>query len=274
MSENNEALGKYIAQASKFPRLGPAQEKELSIRIKTGDRQAAQQLVESNLLLVVSIAKHYYGKGLPLEDLIQEGSIGLMTAAERYDSDTGNRFSTFATYWIKQAICRALANYAKPIRIPCSSVELAIKIHKATEEFTKLNGRQPNVKDLALLLDMDEEKIEKALCWAQVTNSLDEPVDDNDNCLGDMIPDIYSYMPSTVERKVNQEIVEKALGTLSPREEEILRKKFGIGCKAEGIRQLCADYGLSASRIQQIQDKAIQKLRNPFRQAILRDVFI
>ena len=274
MSENNEALGRYIAQVSKFPRLGPTQEKELSARIKTGDRRAAQQLVESNLLLVVSIAKNYYGKGLPLEDLIQEGSIGLMTAAERYDSDTGNRFSTFATYWIKQAICRALANYAKPIRIPCSSVELATKIYKAIEQFAKENGRQPTVKDLALLLDIDEEKIEKALCWAQVTNSLDEPVDDSDNCLGDTMPDPNGYMPSSLEKQANQEIINEALNTLSIREADILRKKFGIGCKPKNMDQLCEEYGLSSSRIAQIQERAIQKLRNPFRQAILRDVFI
>lgn len=269
-----DTLKAYLKSIGNHPRLTAEQEKELSVKALQGDKDAINALTTCNLLLVVSIAKKYYGCGLPLLDLIQEGNLGLMKAAEKYDGTTGNRFSTYATYWIRQAISRALGDQSRTIRIPANMVELLSKTKKATAELTQKFGRAPSDKEIAQHLGVELDKIQTVMDLAQVSASLDTPVDDEgETSMGDLIADHTAENPmSAMMKEANKQIVASILDTLAPREAEILKMRFGINAdKAMTLEEVGNHYGLSKERIRQIENKAIRKLRNPVRARMLKE---
>lgn len=264
----------YLKSIGNHPRLTAEQERELSVKALAGDHNAINELVECNLLLVVSVAKKYYGCGLPLLDLIQEGNLGLIKAAEKYDGSKGFRFSTYATYWIRQAISRALGDQSRTIRIPANMVELLSKVKKASAELTQKLGRTPSDKEIAKHLDIEVDKVQAVMDIAQATTSLDTSVDDDgETSMGDLIADHSAENPMTnMVKEANKQIVANILDTLGSREAEILKMRFGIDAeKAMTLEEVGAHYGLSKERIRQIENKAIRKLRNPVRAKMLKE---
>ncbi len=264
----------YLKSIGNHPRLSFDQEKELSVKALAGDRDAVNTLVECNLLLVVSVAKKYYGCGLPLLDLIQEGNLGLIKAAEKYDGSKGFRFSTYATYWIRQAISRALGDQSRTIRIPANMVELLSKVKKATAELTQKLGRTPTDKEIAKHMDIELDKVQTVMDLAQATTSLDTPVDDEgETSMGDLIADNSIENPvAAMIREANSQIIAAVFETLGQREGDILKMRFGIGYdKAMTLEEVGNHYGLSKERIRQLENKAIRKLRNPIRAKMLRE---
>lgn len=264
----------YLKSIGNHPRLNFEQEKELSVRALNGDQDAINELVSCNLLLVVPIAKRYYGCGLPLLDLIQEGNLGLITAAKKYDGTKGWRFSTYATYWIRQSISRALGDQSRTIRIPANMVELLGKVRKATNELTIKFKRQPTDEEIAKYLDEDLDKIQTILDVSQAVSSLDLSVDeDGETSVGDLVADdrVESGYANLV-KEANKQIVDDVLGTLPTREAEILRMRFGINQeKAMTLEEVGGHYGITKERIRQIENKAIRKLRHPARARMLRE---
>ena len=267
----------YLKSIGNHPRLSFEEEKELSEKSLSGDRDAQTKLVECNLKLVVPIAKRYMGCGLPLLDLIQEGNLGLMKAAEKYDGSKGFRFSTYATYWIRQAISRALGDQSRTIRIPANMVELLSKVKKATAELTQKLGRTPSDKEIAAHMDIELDKVQTVMDLAQATTSLDTPVDDEgETSMGDLIADHSAENPvANMIKEANKQIVASILDTLGSREAEILKMRFGIDAeKAMTLEEVGDHYGLSKERIRQIENKAIRKLRNPVRAKMLKEAMV
>lgn len=264
----------YLKSIGNHPRLNFEQEKELSARALNGDQDAINELVSCNLLLVVPIAKRYYGCGLPLLDLIQEGNLGLITAAKKYDGTKGWRFSTYATYWIRQSISRALGDQSRTIRIPANMVELLGKVRKATNELTIKFKRQPTDEEIVKYLDEDLDKIQTVLDVSQAVSSLDLSVDeDGETSVGDLVADerVESGYANLV-KEANKQIVDDVLGTLPAREAEILRMRFGINQeKAMTLEEVGGHYGITKERIRQIENKAIRKLRHPARARMLKE---
>lgn len=264
----------YLKSIGNHPRLNFEQEKELSARALNGDQDAINELVSCNLLLVVPIAKRYYGCGLPLLDLIQEGNLGLITAAKKYDGTKGWRFSTYATYWIRQSISRALGDQSRTIRIPANMVELLGKVRKATNELTIKFKRQPTDEEIAKYLDEDLDKIQTVLDVSQAVSSLDLAVDeDGETSVGDLVADdrVESGYANLV-KEANKQIVDDVLSTLPAREAEILRMRFGISQeKAMTLEEVGGHYGITKERIRQIENKAIRKLRHPARARMLKE---
>lgn len=267
----------YLKSIGNHPRLTAEQEKVLSKKILGGDRNAVNQLVECNLLLVVSIAKRYYGCGLPLLDLIQEGNIGLIKAAEKYDGSKGFRFSTYATYWVRQAISRALSEQARTIRIPANMLDLLSKVKKASSILSQELSRDPSDDEIAKYLEIDIEKVQTVMDMAQATTSLDLSVDDEgETTLGDLLADNSVESPiAKLIREANSAIVASVFSSLEKREAEILRMRFGIGiAKPMTLEEVGAHYNLSKERIRQLENKAIRKLRHPIRAKMLREAMV
>ena len=280
ISDNNsvvvDGMKAYLKSISNHPRLTPEEEKNLSWRAQNGDQAAINKLVESNLLLVVSIAKKYYGCGLPLMDLIQEGNLGLMKAAERYDGEKGFRFSTYATYWIKQAISRALGEKGRAIRIPANVLENLAKVKKAYAEFIQEDIQSPDAEQLAARTGIELSKVKDVLDLAQVNASLDTPVDDDgETSMGDLIADSQAEDGfAKLVLEANREIIDRVFATLNEREAEILRMRFGFDRnKPMTLVEIGDHYGLSKERIRQLEGKAIRKLRNPLRLKMLQEAF-
>lgn len=264
----------YLKSIGNHPRLSFDEEKELSVQALAGDKNAQTKLVECNLKLVVPIAKRYMGCGLPLLDLIQEGNLGLIKAAEKYDGEKGFRFSTYATYWIRQAISRALGDQSRTIRIPANMVELLSKVRKATAELTQTLRREPTEKEIAEKLGIELEKVQTVMDMAQATTSLDVAVDDDgETTIGDLIADHNTENPyQNLVQEANSQIVEAVLSTLSTKEADILRMRFGIGAdKPMTLEEVGKHYGVTRERIRQVENKAIRKLRNPMRANMLRE---
>ena len=264
----------YLKSIGNHPRLNFEQEKELSIRALQGDQEAINSLVECNLKLVVPIAKKYYGCGLPLLDLIQEGNIGLIKAAEKYDGSKGFRFSTYATYWIRQAISRALSDHSRTIRIPANMVELLSKVKKATADLIQKNEKQPSDEEIAEYLGVEVDKVQTVMDISQAITSLDIPVDDDgETSIGDLIADHSAENPlANLMREANLQIVETVLNTLSSKEADVLRMRFGINAdKPMTLEEVGKHYGVTRERIRQVENKAIRKLRNPIRAKALRE---
>ena len=272
-----DGIKAYLKSIGNHPRLDADQEKELSIRALQGDQNAINELVECNLKLVVPIAKRYYGCGLPLLDLIQEGNLGLIKAAEKYDGNKGFRFSTYATYWIRQAISRALSDQSRTIRIPANMVELLSKVRQATAVLTQQNHKAPSEAEIAEYLNVDVEKIQTIMDMAQATTSLDLAVDDDgETTMGDLIADTGAENPyQNLVKEANSQIVEAVLSTLSTKEADILRMRFGIGApKPMTLEEVGQYYGVTRERIRQVENKAIRKLRNPIRAKMLREAMV
>ena len=267
----------YLKSIGNHPRLNFEEEKELSEKALAGDMDAQTKLVECNLKLVVPIAKRYMGCGLPLLDLIQEGNLGLIKAAGKYDGSKGFRFSTYATYWIRQAISRALGDQSRTIRIPANMVELLSKVKKASAELTQTLHRDPSDKEIAEKLGVELDKVQTVMDIAQATTSLDTPVDDDgETTTGDLVADYAAENPyQNLVKQANIEIVDSVLSTLSTKEADILRMRFGINAdKPMTLEEVGQHYGVTRERIRQVENKAIRKLRNPIRANILREAMV
>ncbi len=260
----NDSIRLYLCEIGKVPLLKPKEEIDLARRIKKGDQTAKRQLAEANLRLVVSIAKKYIGRGLSFLDLIQEGNIGLFRAVEKFDADRGFKFSTYATWWIRQAITRAIADQARTIRIPVHMVETINKLTHAQRRLVQELGREPLIEELAAEMDMDEKKVRHILKISQDIVSLEAPVGtEEDSKLGDFIEDDDAQSPlEATNRQLIKENIHEMLQYLSPRERKIIEMRFGlkdgVGHTLEEVGQ---EFGVTRERIRQIEAKVLQKLK-------------
>lgn len=270
----SDGVKMYLNQINEIPLLTFDEEKALGKKIAAGDQQALQTLVEHNLRLVVSIAKRYCGCGMSFMDLIQEGNIGLMRAAEKYDAERGFRFSTCATWWIRQAISRALTDQSRTIRVPANITELIGKIKKVSLVLTQELGRSPSDKELAQALNADLEKVQLAMSMMHNVSSLDVPIgDDEETTIGDMVADDDSENPfNNIYKEVNRQIIKDVFATLTDREAQILRMRFGIEeNQAKTLEEIGEYFGVSKERVRQLETKALRKLRHPVRMRMLKE---
>lgn len=266
----------YLKEISKIPLLSYEEEKALAIRIANGDTDAIDEMVKHNLRLVVSIAKKYKGCGLPLLDLIQEGNVGLIEGAKKFDLSKGYRFSTYATWWVRQKIGRALSDQSRNIRIPAHIAELTSKIKRMTGPMIQQLGRMPTEKELADALGIEEDKVKIALDMSQAVSSLDVPVgEDDDATIGDLQADHNAENPyQNLVKEANREIINNVFDTLGEREAEVLKLRFGIGVDhAHTLAEVGEIMGVTRERIRQIETKALRKMRNPLRMRALQEAF-
>ena len=266
----------YLNEISQYNLLSKEDEVRYAKAAANGNQEAKNALINHNLRLVVSIAKKYMGRGLTLSDLIQEGNFGLIKATEKYDVDKGFRFSTYATYWIKQSISRAVMDQTRNIRIPIHVIELISKIKKAERDFQQSYNREPKEADVAAVLGLDVKKIKEAYSWMKDTSSLDVVVgDDEDTTVGSFIEDesvADSFM--NIEDDERKEAVQNILNTLTDREQLIIKNRFGIGMnRAKTLDEIGKELGISRERVRQIEAAALKKLRNPRRAALLKEFF-
>ncbi len=265
----------YLREIGKIPLLTPSQERELARRAQLGDEKAKKKLIQSNLRLVVSIAKRYMGRGLPFLDLIQEGNIGLLKAVEKFDWRKGYKFSTYATWWIRQAITRAIADQARTIRVPVHMVETINKVNRIIREYHQIHGEQPTVEELAKLMDKPVEKIEEILQASKEIVSLESPVgEDEDSTVGDFIADDTIPSPKKeAMRMLMREELEKECKTLNPREAMVLKMRYGLlDGKAKTLEEVGQYFNVTRERIRQIEVKALRKLRHPSRSKYLKSI--
>lgn len=264
----------YMREMGQFSMLSADEEVKLAHRIAEGDQSAKNELVEANLRLVVSLARHYQSCGLSYQDLIQEGNIGLIKAAEKFDASKGFRFSTYASWWIKQALSRAIADQSRTIRIPVHMTENINKFKKTERELLNQLNREPKIKEIADAMGISEKQAKEIQSYIVEPTSLDIQVgDDDDTTIGSFIEDTHFVNPeSAYIKESNGDVVNAVLDTLSDREANILRLRFGIGGKkAMTLEEVGKEYGLTRERIRQIEAKALRKLRHPSRANILKE---
>lgn len=267
----SDSVKSYLKEIGKYPLLSAEEELEIAKTIADNGPDSAmarEKLANSNLRLVVSIAKRYVGRGLSLLDLIQEGNLGLLKAVDKYDYEKGFKFSTYATWWIKQAITRAIADQARTIRVPVHMVETMNKVKRAQRELTTVLGKGPTPTEIAEFSDLPLAKVLEVIRIGQDTVSLESPVgDENDSQLGDYIEDTSSMNPTeTVDAIMLREALEEIISSLSDREEQVLRLRFGFGDdRARTLEEVGAEFGVTRERIRQIEAKALRKLRHPTR---------
>ena len=272
-SDANRSLSKYLQEISRFEPLIPAREVELAILVKQGNRLALKELTEANLRFVVSVAKDYQGQGLPLTDLINEGNLGLIKAAERFDETRGFKFISYAVWWIRQSILQALAEHSRIVRLPLNRVGTISKINKAAERLEQEFERAPRADELARQLEMKPNEVNDAQRISRRHHSLDTPFSDEDkNCLLDVIPDQATEEPDQeLQMDSLQEEVAAALDTLKEREREVIRMYFGISHSyALTLNEIGEEFGLTRERVRQIKEKAIRRLRHRSRSRKLR----
>ena len=266
----------YLKEISKIPLLSYEEEKALAQRIAAGDNEAVDEMVKHNLRLVVSVAKKYKGCGLSLLDLIQEGNVGLIESAKKFDLSKGYRFSTYATCWIRQKIGRALSDQSRNIRIPAHVAELVSKIKRLSGPMTQELGRTPTEQELADKLGVEVDKVKVALDMSQAISSLDVPVgEDDDATIGDLQADHSAENPfNNLIREANKDIINSVFDTLGEREANVLRLRFGIDTDHPYTLAEVGDVmGVTRERIRQIETKALRKMRNPMRLAVLKEAF-
>lgn len=272
MPENSIKL--YMREMGAIPMLSFEEEKHYAQLAAQGDVEAKNKLIEANLRLVISLAKHYQGCGLSFQDLIQEGNIGLIKAADKFDVEKGFRFSTYASWWIKQAISRAIADQSRTIRIPVHMTENISKVKKVERDLTTKLNREPSLEELASALSLSVEELVEIKSYMMDTTSLDIPVGDEDDgtTVASFVEDTKFTNPAdTIAKEADAEVVDAVLGTLSEREADILRRRFGIGFNHPmTLEDIGKEYGLSRERIRQIESKALRKLRHPSRAGILK----
>ena len=264
----------YLKEIGRVPLLSAEEEVELAIRMSEGDVAAKERLSEANLRLVVSIAKRYVGRGMQFLDLIQEGNLGLIKAVEKFDHTKGFKFSTYATWWIRQAITRAIADQARTIRIPVHMVETINKVKKVNSQLLHENGHEPTNEQIAEKLEMPVEKVREIMRVAQEPVSLETPIgEEEDSHLGDFIPDEDAPAPSDVaSHTMLKEQLAEVLSTLTPREEKVLRLRFGLeDGRSRTLEEVGKEFNVTRERIRQIEAKALRKLRHPSRSKKLKD---
>ena len=280
----------YLKEIGRVPLLSPEEEIDLAIRISEGDETAKKRLSEANLRLVVSIAKRYLGRGMQFLDLIQEGNLGLIKAVEKFDYTKGFKFSTYATWWIRQAITRAIADQARTIRIPVHMVETINKVKKVSSQLLHTNGHEPTADEISAELDMPVDKVREIMRVAQEPVSLETPIgeevtlsstvtpisgigEEEDSHLGDFIPDDEAPAPAdAASHTLLKEQLGEVLDTLTPREEKVLRLRFGLeDGRSRTLEEVGKEFNVTRERIRQIEAKALRKLRHPSRSKKLKD---
>lgn len=264
---SDDSVRLYLREIGKIPLLTPEEERELAQKVVEGDKRSKDKMAEANMRLVVSIAKRYSGRGLDFLDLIQEGNTGLLRAVEKFDPDKGFKFSTYATWWIRQAITRAIADQARTIRIPVHMVETINKLLRTQRRMTQELNREPTIEELAHELDMEPEKVEYVIKIKQDITSLDAGIgrdgEDEDSVLGDFIEDEDGKTPEeSAAGQLLKEQVQAILSTLSEREQKIVKMRFGLdNGKSHTLEEVGHEFAVTRERIRQIEAKALAKLR-------------
>ena len=264
----------YLKEIGKVPLLDADREMELAERMANGDEEAKNELVEANLRLVVSIAKRYVGKGMFFLDLIQEGNLGLMKAVDKFDYQKGYKFSTYATWWIRQAITRAIADQARTIRIPVHMVETIHKVSRYSRQLLQELGHEASAEEIGEKMGMSADKVREIMKIAQDPVSLETPIgEEEDSHLGDFIPDDDSPAPAeAASYTLLREQLNEVLHTLTPREEQVLKLRFGLDDgRTRTLEEVGKEFNITRERIRQIEAKALRKLRHPSRSKRLRD---
>lgn len=272
ITTRNETLDKYLQEISREPMITVNEEVELAQRIRQGDRVALEKLTCANLRFVVSVAKQYQNQGLSLSDLINEGNIGLLKAAEKFDETRGFKFISYAVWWIRQSILQALAEQSRNIRLPLNQVGLLNKISKESAQFEQRYERRPTSEELSDILDIPAEKIDEALSHSGSSLSVDAPFEEGEsNSLLDVLPS--SDTPTTDKSLMNESLateIDRALSTLTDREKEILQMLFGIGCQEMTLEEIGDHFGLTRERVRQVKEKALRRLRSTSRSTLLK----
>ena len=264
----------YLKEIGRVPLLSIDEERELAEKILEGDEQAKKRLTEANLRLVVSIAKRYVGRGMHFLDLIQEGNVGLIKAVDKFDHTKGFKFSTYATWWIRQAITRAIADQARTIRIPVHMVETINRLKKVQSQLLHENGSEPSEEQIAQAMDMSVERVREIMRVAQETVSMETPIGpEEDSRLMDFIRDEDALAPDDAALKsITNEDIDSVLKTLTPREEAVIRLRFGLeDGRCHTLEQVGEQFQVTRERIRQIEAKALRKLRHPVRSSKFRD---
>ncbi|CEP77481.1 MAG: RNA polymerase sigma factor RpoD [Defluviitoga tunisiensis] len=273
----NEPIKIYLREIGKIKLLSPTRERQLAMRAKKGDKNARDELIKANLRLVISIAKRYTGRGLSFMDLIQEGNIGLMKAVEKFDWKKGYKFSTYATWWVRQAITRAIADQARTIRIPVHLVETINRMNKIIREYLQEHGEYPSTEELARLLDKPIEKMDEILQATKEVISVDAQIngsEDDEAYIGDFIEDTSADKPEEIAaRMILKEELEKVLDTLRPKEAAVLKMRYGLmDGNAKTLEEVGNFFNVTRERIRQIEVKALRKLRHPSRSLQLKEI--
>ncbi len=272
--ESTDPVRQYLREIGRVPLLGAEEEVELAKQYEKANKRAKDKLTESNLRLVVSIAKKYIGRGLSLLDLIQEGNQGLIRAVEKYDWRKGFKFSTYATWWIRQAITRAIADQARTIRIPVHMVETINKLYRTSRRLMQELGREPTPEEIGEELELEPDRVREIFKIAQETTSLEAPVgEDQESFLGDFIPDETQLSPvDQASKQLLKNHLDEVLATLSEREAKVLKLRFGLeGNKQMTLEEVGRVFGVTRERIRQIEAKALRKLKHPSRRKKLQD---
>jgi len=273
-SEVDNAIRQYLSEIGRYPLLTAEQEMRIARRMVTGDMRAQQQLVEANLRLVVSVAKRYNNHGISLLDLVQEGNLGLIRAAQKFDPARGFRFSTYATWWIRQAISRAVAEHTRTIHIPVHVVELIYKMKRVTRQLYQDLGRDPLPEEIALTIHVTKERVVELQCIAETPISLDAPlIEDEQYHLADTLEDVQATAPAdVVTHQVLRDQISCALEVLSQRERQIIELRYGLqDGYCHTLEEVSAYFKLTRERIRQIEVKALRTLRQPIQVHLLRD---
>ena len=270
-----DAVRAYLRDIGRFPLLTPEEEVEVAKRVAEGDEDAKNQLVEANLRLAVNIAKKYNGHNIPFLDLIQEGNVGLIKAVEKFDHTKGYKFSTYATWWIRQAITRHIADQARTIRIPVHMVESINRLTRARQRLTQTLGRDPTHEEIGAELGLDAARVAEIMSSSQEALSLESPIgDEGDSQLGDFIPDDHTPSPDdAVTNMQRKEDLYAALETLTERENLVIRERYGMNADgtAHTLEEVGRSFNVTRERVRQIEAKALRKLRHPSRSKRLRD---
>ena len=261
------SLGIYFKDVSKLSMITPEKEIELTRRIKLGDKAAANELVTANLRFVISVAKQYQNKGLDLVDLIQEGNIGMLEAAYKFDETRGYRFISYAVWWIRQSIMRAISEQCRTVRVPMSQIVNMSKINKMSEKFEQKNGRVPSMEEIEEETNLNRKKINMSLASTYRSVTLESPLRDEDvSCLLDVLPNDNSESTDTTALKSDLILeIERILSKLSYREQDVLRMSFGIGVQAMSNDEIASRFGIGGERVRQIQHSAINHIKNKYK---------
>ncbi len=270
----SDSLRLYLREISRIPLLNASNESRLAERAENGEKEARDHLIEANLRLVVSIAKKYVGQGLSLEDLIGEGNIGLIRAVTKFDYKKGFRFSTYATWWIKQAITRSILEGTRVVRLPVYIMEEVMRVKRTTRQLYQEMGREPTPDDIGERLSMTPERVSELMIWAEKVFSLDAPLsEEEENTLGDIIEDVRERGPSEItDQHLLREEIRKVLGQLTLRERQVIELRFGlVDDHDHTLEEVGKKLKVTRERVRQIEERAIRKLRHPQASRILKD---